>query len=247
LARTDAKSLTWEQIELARGPISDEDASQYVYFPCSSLIVLRQNQPASQMQVALVGRHGSSGVSFSRTLGASVVISGSGWRVPRMMLRDAARKWDAVEQVLAADNDKLVHQVVHHLYAAQAGFVSQRVAAWLAMAAKQSGFDAFEIVHEELATLLAIRRAGVTTALHLLEGQGAIRAFRGCIKLRDLDALEQCAGIAAARHKLATASPRADRTRQPSQSTGVLPPHQLQSARSHETGDQPDPLPGIGR
>ena len=33
--------------------------------------------------------------------------------------------------------------------------------------------------------MLAVRRPSVTTALHVLEGKGLIRAERGCIAIRD--------------------------------------------------------------
>ena len=44
-------------------------------------------------------------------------------------------------------------------------------------------------VHDRLASMLSVRRAGVTTTIHLLEGYGAIKSNRGLIKLRDRDAL----------------------------------------------------------
>jgi hypothetical protein len=46
-----------------------------------------------------------------------------------------------------------------------------------------------------LATMLAVRRSGVTTAMHVLEGDGAIKATRGMIIIRDrAKLLEQLAG-----------------------------------------------------
>lgn len=62
LAHTDAMTLEWEHVELPTGPIPDTDSSRYVYFPCDGLIVLGAHEPAKGMQVALVGRRGSSGV-----------------------------------------------------------------------------------------------------------------------------------------------------------------------------------------
>jgi hypothetical protein len=195
LAHTDAMTLEWEHVELPTGPIPDTDSSRYVYFPCDGLIVLGAHEPFKGMQVALVGRRGSSGVFFSRALSASAIIRGRGWRVPRATLHEAARQSAAVDQVIASDNDELVCQVARHLHAAQMAVVSQRVAAWLNTAAEQSGLDALHVTHEGLAQLLGIRRSGVTTALHQLEANGAIRSSRGRIALKNRRALEQCAMI----------------------------------------------------
>ena len=39
-----------------------------------------------------------------------------------------------------------------------------------------------------------MRRSGVTTALHVLEGMGAIKSVRGMIMVRDRAVLQQLAG-----------------------------------------------------
>jgi DNA-binding transcriptional regulator YhcF (GntR family) len=47
-----------------------------------------------------------------------------------------------------------------------------------------------------MAIMLAVRRPSVTTALHVLEGNGFIRAERGLIMVRNREALEAFAGDA---------------------------------------------------
>jgi hypothetical protein len=49
------------------------------------------------------------------------------------------------------------------------------------------------LVHDFIAMMLAVRRSGVTTAIHVLEGHHAIKATRGSIKLRDREVLEELA------------------------------------------------------
>lgn len=208
LAATEAASLDWEQIELAQGPVPDGDARQYVYFPCAGLIGLRQDGPSRWIQVALVGHRGSSSLHLSRALGAFVIVQGNGWRVPRATLSRAARQSAVVDHVLVADNDNLLEQVVQHLRSAQLALIPQRVAGWLCLAAEQSDLDAFDITHEDLAGFLAIRRSGVTTAMHLLEGEGAVRSGRGHILIKDRHVLEQLAAIGEGRRGVA---PPADR------------------------------------
>jgi hypothetical protein len=50
-----------------------------------------------------------------------------------------------------------------------------------------------ELTHEFISLMLAVRRPSVTTALHVLEGNGFIRSERGCIIIRNRQALEDFA------------------------------------------------------
>lgn len=42
-----------------------------------------------------------------------------------------------------------------------------------------------DLTHDLLSLMLGVRRAGVTTAVHLLEGQGLVKATRGRIHVLD--------------------------------------------------------------
>lgn len=70
--------------------------------------------------------------------------------------------------------------------------VERRMARWLSRASELAGGRPIAITHQQLAVLFAVRRATVTTSLHLLEGEKALRCSRGRIEVRDarrLDAL----------------------------------------------------------
>ena len=51
------------------------------------------------------------------------------------------------------------------------------------------GRDELPLTHDFLSMMLAVRRAGVTTSTHILEGAGMIRATRGQIKVLDRERL----------------------------------------------------------
>ena len=87
-----------------------------------------------------------------------------------------------------------------------------RLARWLLMTQDRVGKPELPITHEFLSTMLGVRRAGVTDALHVLEGQGAIRPRRGVITVLDRAALKARAGtlygLAEAEYERLLAPPR---------------------------------------
>ena len=67
--------------------------------------------------------------------------------------------------------------------------IEERLARWLLMAHDRTDGDELALTHEFLATMLGVRRPGVTVALNLLEGGGFIRANRGVIFIVDREGL----------------------------------------------------------
>lgn len=64
--------------------------------------------------------------------------------------------------------------------------IEQRLARWLLAAAQLIGDRPIAITHQQFAELFGVRRASVTTSLHMLEGERAIRCRRGAVEIRDL-------------------------------------------------------------
>lgn len=72
--------------------------------------------------------------------------------------------------------------------------VERRTARWILLYHDRIGSDEIAMTHEELGNMLGVRRASITTALHILEGENAIKGYRGRIVVRDRTALEAMAG-----------------------------------------------------
>lgn len=72
--------------------------------------------------------------------------------------------------------------------------VESRAARWILMYHDRIDGDEITLTHEELGAMLGVRRASITTALHALEGQGAIKGLRGRIVVRERALLETLAG-----------------------------------------------------
>lgn len=171
----------------------------HAWFPSNGIVsVIAISPEANIAEVGVVGRDGLAGVAL--LLGADrspmrtvVQIEGVGHRIA------------AVD--LAALNDarpalRLVLQRYVHSFMLQASYtalsnanhsVEERLARWLLMCQDRHGEEALPLTHEFLSIMLVVRRPSVTTALHMLEGAGMIRATRGRILIRDRAALEDFA------------------------------------------------------
>lgn len=70
----------------------------------------------------------------------------------------------------------------------------RRLARWLLMCHDRLEGDEIGLTHHFIGEMLGVRRASVTDALHILEGEGAIRGHRSLIIVRDRTRLEEMAG-----------------------------------------------------
>ena len=71
--------------------------------------------------------------------------------------------------------------------------VNERLARWLLMCHDRVSGNEIALTHEFISLMLAVRRPSVTTSLHILEGNGFIRAERGVITIRNRPGLEEFA------------------------------------------------------
>jgi CRP-like cAMP-binding protein len=72
--------------------------------------------------------------------------------------------------------------------------VQGRLCRWLLMNHDRLEGDEIQLSHNEIGNMLGVRRASVTDALHILEGEGLISAKRKSICVRDRARLRACAG-----------------------------------------------------
>jgi CRP-like cAMP-binding protein len=72
--------------------------------------------------------------------------------------------------------------------------VERRLCRWLLMNHDRIAGDEISLTHGQVGEMLGIRRASVTDAMHVLEGQGIVRAERRLIAIRDRPRLRHCAG-----------------------------------------------------
>jgi CRP-like cAMP-binding protein len=116
------------------------------------------------------------------------------WRLPARDLLDAVLASPAVHQLLMRFVQSFVIQLGRTAASNLVDPVERRLCRWLLMNHDRLPGDDIELTHEQVGIMLGIRRASVTDALHILEGQNLIRATRGRITVRDRPGLRACAG-----------------------------------------------------
>ncbi|MEA2690468.1 MAG: hypothetical protein QOD51_3075 [Candidatus Eremiobacteraeota bacterium] len=105
--------------------------------------------------------------TFSRALNQSMALL-------RLTQRNVSARLFASEQFTACN---LMHPV------------AMRCARWLMMTRDRVGRDSFSLTQDFLATMLGVRRAGVTQAAKSLKDAGAIEYHRGHVTVTDRDKL----------------------------------------------------------
>ena len=85
-------------------------------------------------------------------------------------------------------------QVAHTALANGVHQIDERLTRWLLMVDDRMDGGEFPLTHEFMSVMLGVRRPSVTTSLHVLEGNGFIRAERGRITIVNRAAMERFAG-----------------------------------------------------
>lgn len=152
--------------------------------------------------VGLVGQEGMIGIGclFGQTRWShEVVLRGADATalvIEAARLVHACRQSAPLQELLLRFAGNLLLQIARTSTVNVAAPVERRLARWLLLYHDRLEGDEFPITHEELGIMLAVRRASATEALHMLEGEGAIRSLRGRVVVRDRQRLEELAAEA---------------------------------------------------
>lgn len=172
---------------------------RHVIFPESGAVSTIVSADESRIEIGLVGREGLVGLPV--VLGADrvpwtlvVQSAGEGLRIAAEDLRAALARRPALFRPLGLYAQALFVQVAQTCYVNAIFDIESRLARWLLMMQDRVGGQDLFLTHEFLSAMLGVRRPGVTVAIHMLEGTGAIRNRRGHIEVRDRDRLLELAG-----------------------------------------------------
>jgi CRP-like cAMP-binding protein len=166
-----------------------------VCFPTSFVgSVVSVSPKGHRIETALVGREGMTGFGLVAGDRESpyelvAVVEGKGLSIPSDGFLQALKELPELRSLTLRFLRSMNIQVSYTALAHGTFEVPQRLARWILMLHDRTSCDNIAITHEYLARMLGVRRPGVTTALHLLEGKSYIRSLRGKIVIRDRAAL----------------------------------------------------------
>lgn len=171
----------------------------HAYFALDGFVSLVADTREGRVEIGLVGYEGMIGTSLvlgtDRTPHAAMVQAEAPiLRIGASELRAALETSPALRGILGRYVQSLIVQVGQTVYATADYNIEARLARWILMIQDRLSSDELPITHDFLAMMLGVRRPGVTTAIHILEGARMIRAKRGRITVLDRDQLMEFAG-----------------------------------------------------
>jgi CRP-like cAMP-binding protein len=179
---------------------------EHVVFPIAGVVsAVTRMRDGSDVEIVVVGREGFYGMQV--VLGSYVSANEAMVQIPNSMYFMRATDF----RKCLDDDDALRKRALFYVQAtidAMGQFsgcnrlhpINERCARWLLMAHDRIPTDELFLTHEFLATMLGVRRPGVSVAAAALESAGLIEYRRGRIVIRNRRGLEaascECYGVA---------------------------------------------------
>jgi CRP-like cAMP-binding protein len=191
-----------EPVPLSRGNvlIQPNVPIEYVYFfEAGVTSIVANTSGGRRIEIGLAGWDGMAGtpilLGVDRTPHETFMqVSGSALRIKASELRELIQQSPSLNELLLRYVQAFSIQTAHTALSNGSYNIGERLARWLLMCHDRLDGDELPLTHEFIAVMLGVRRAGVTEAMHILEGQHIIRAVRGNILVLDRAKLEEAAG-----------------------------------------------------
>ncbi len=186
-------STQLEHVKLKRGQVLCDSGCdpQHAYFPTSAVVSLVYNtHDGHSCEVAIVGREGLTGISLfmgGNSTASQVVVqtAGSAFRIPAHVVKQEIATCAAVSSMMLHCVQALMAQVAHTAACHRFQSIDQLLCRRLMQGLDRSSSDTLPMTHELVASLLGVRREGVTSAALRLQEDGLIAYSRGHISVLD--------------------------------------------------------------
>lgn len=169
---------------------------RHIYFPVDSIVSLLYvlNSGASA-EIAVVGNEGAVGVSLfmggETTPSRAVVQSaGSAYRLSRARLKEEFNRHGHLLHVLLRYTQSLITQMAQTAVCNRHHALDQQLCRWLLLSLDRLNSNELRVTQELIASMIGVRREGVTEAAGRLQKLGVIRYSRGKITVLDRPRLE---------------------------------------------------------
>lgn len=182
-----------ELVTLQQGQILYEsgDTLRHVYFPTDAIVSLQYvMESGASAASAMVGNEGLLGVALfmggESTPSRAVVQScGAAYRLPGQMLKDEFNQHADLMLLLLRYTQALITQMAQTAVCNRHHAIDQQLCRWLLLSLDRLPDNQLNITQELIASLLGVRREGITEAAGKLQKLGVIDYCRGHIDILD--------------------------------------------------------------
>jgi CRP-like cAMP-binding protein len=200
----DDLALIWPFLEpvdlkLRQSLAKPRHTIDHVYFIDEGMVsVVVKTAADNEAEIAVIGSEGAVGCAAFLEAGRSSQniykqVAGKGRRIETARLQSAMKASETLRRLLLQYLHTLIMQQDETALSAAHGFIRQRLARWLLMAQDRLGAQ-LHLTHDFLGVMLAVRRAGVTTALTQFSNEGLIVTSRGHINVIERERILAIAG-----------------------------------------------------
>jgi CRP-like cAMP-binding protein len=188
--------LEWVALKAGTTLHETGDLLRHVYFPASGIVsMVSTMRDGASAEVAAVGRDGVVGVCAfiggDRTHTAAVVQGdGFAWRMSARSIAAHAERSPAVMRPLLRYTQALFTHMAQTSGCNRHHEIDQQLCRWMLLHLDLCDSDQILATQERIASMLGVRRSGVTGAALKLQDAGLIRYGRGRITVLDRAGLE---------------------------------------------------------
>lgn len=187
-----------ERVETTLGEVLYESGRHldHVYFPGDCIVSLLQVlENGATAEIAVVGNEGVVGVSIfmggETTPSRAVVQSaGTAFRLPGQAIKDEFTRGGDMQHLMLRYTQSLLTQMAQTAVCNRHHTVDQQLCRWLLLTLDRLPEPEITITQELIASMLGVRREGVTEAAGKLQKAGVIRYRRGHVSVLDRAQLE---------------------------------------------------------
>ena len=169
---------------------------QHAYFPTSAIVSLHYvMQSGASAESAGVGNEGVVGISLfmgGDTTPSSAVVqtAGHGYRLPGRLLKQEFNRAGLMQSLLLRYTQALITQMFQTAACNRHHSVEQQLCRWLLLTLDRMPTKDLIMTQELVASMLGVRREGITQAAGKLQEAGVIRYRRGHIAVLERAGLE---------------------------------------------------------
>jgi CRP-like cAMP-binding protein len=188
-----------ELVKLPLGTVLYESGARmrHIYFPTDALVsLLYVLEDGASAEIAVCGNDGAVGVSLfmggeTTTSRAVVQSAGTAYRLSGARLKREFYRHGDLMVLLLKYTQALITQMAQTAVCNRHHSVDQQLCRWLLLSLDRLESNELVMTHELIASMLGVRREGVTAAAGKLQKRGVLRYTRGPITVLNRPRLEE--------------------------------------------------------